>query len=78
MPKIATPALRAAGEGKGRKRRNKPYHAPHFLLRKFPGIFCFVLFCLLFLGLYLQHMAVPRLGFESKLQLPAYTTATAT
>ena len=31
-----------------------------------------------FLGLHLRHMAVPRLGIESELQLPAYTTATAT
>ena len=29
-----------------------------------------------FLGLHLQHMEVPRLGVESELQLPAYTTAT--
>ena len=38
--------------------------------------FCFLLFC--FLGPYLQHMEVPRLGVESELQLSAYTTATAT
>ena len=31
-----------------------------------------------FSGLHLQHMEVPRLGVESELQLPAYTTATAT
>ena len=31
-----------------------------------------------FLGLHLQHMEVPRLGVESELELPAYTTATAT
>ena len=31
-----------------------------------------------FLQLYLQHVQVPRLGVESKLQLPAYTIATAT
>ena len=31
-----------------------------------------------FLGLYLQHTEVPRLGVESKLQLLAYATATAT
>ena len=31
-----------------------------------------------FLGLYLQHMEVPGLGVKSELQLPAYTTATAT
>ena len=29
------------------------------------------------LGLYPWHMEVPRLGVESELQLPAYTTATA-
>ena len=36
--------------------------------------------CLLacFSGPHLQHMAVPRLGVESELQLLAYTTATAT
>ena len=33
---------------------------------------------LFFLGPHLQHMEVPRLGVESELQLPAYTTATAT
>ena len=31
-----------------------------------------------FLGPYPQHMEVPRLGVESELLLPAYTTATAT
>ena len=38
-------------------------------------------FCILFyffLGLYLQHMEVPRLGVESELQLPASATATET
>ena len=30
-----------------------------------------------FLGLHLWYMEVPRLGVESKLQLPAYATATA-
>ena len=38
-------------------------------------------FVCLFVCLFLQphlHMEVPRLGVESKLQLPAYTTATAT
>ena len=28
------------------------------------------------LGLYLQHMEVPRLGVKLELQLPAYTIAT--
>ena len=31
-----------------------------------------------FLGLYPQHMEVPRLGIELELQPPAYATATAT
>ena len=31
-----------------------------------------------FLGQHLQHMEILRLGVESELQLPAYTTATAT
>ena len=38
----------------------------------------FFLSFFLFLGPHLQHMEVPRLGFESKLQLPACATATAT
>ena len=36
------------------------------------------LFIFAFLGLHSQHMEVPRLGVESELQLPAYTTATTT
>ena len=36
------------------------------------------LFLFSFLGQHLQHMEVPGLGVESKLQLPAYTTAEAT
>ena len=39
------------------------------------GFFC--LFVLL-LGPHLWHVEVPRLGGESELQLPAYTTASAT
>ena len=31
-----------------------------------------------FVQLHLQHMGVPRVGVKSELQLPAYTTATAT
>ena len=34
--------------------------------------------CLFFLGPHPWHMEVPRLGVESELHLPAYTTATAT
>ena len=33
---------------------------------------------MLFLGMHLQHMEIPRLGVESELQLPAYSIATAT
>ena len=35
-------------------------------------------FLFVFLGPYLQHMEVPRLGGESELKLLAYTTATVT
>ena len=38
--------------------------------------FFFFFFC--FLGPHLRHMEVPRLGVQLELQLPAYTTATAT
>ena len=40
--------------------------------------FFFPSFSFCFLGLYLQHMEVPRLGVELDLQLPATTTARAT
>ena len=36
------------------------------------------LFIYLFSGPHLQHMEAPRLGVKSELQLPTYTTATAT
>ena len=36
-----------------------------------------VLFCFCFLRLHLQRMDFPRLGVESELPLPAYSTATA-
>ena len=36
------------------------------------------MFSFFFLGLHLWHMEVPRPRVESELQLPAYTTATAT
>ena len=52
---------------------------PSSLLEKFYSKFfgfCCLFFC--FLGLHLWHMEVPRLGVESELQLPVYTTATAT
>ena len=38
----------------------------------------FVVVLVVILGLHPQHMEVPRLGAESELLLPAYTTATAT
>ena len=38
-------------------------------------LFIYLLFC--FLGPYLRHKEVPRLGVESELQLPACTKATA-
>ena len=37
-----------------------------------------IFFLLVFLGPHPWHMEVPRLGVELELQLPAYTTATAT
>ena len=47
------------------------------LYRAYFILFYFILF-FGFLGPHLRHMEVPRLGVESELQLPAYTTATAT
>ena len=41
-------------------------------------LFYFILFYFCFLGPHLKHMQVPRPGVESELQLPTYTTATAT
>ena len=43
-----------------------------------PLFLSFFFFFFVFLGLYLQHMEVPRLGVESELQLPVYTIATGT
>ena len=51
---------------------NKP--CTSFLLAKVSFFF----FLSVFLGLHPQHMEVPRLGVNLELQLPAYTTATAT
>ena len=39
---------------------------------------CFFVFVFVFLGPHPRHMEVPRLGVESELQVPAYTTATIT
>ena len=49
----------------------QPPHSPHLSIWS-------VLFPFFFLGPCLQHMEVPRLGIQSELWLPAYTTATAT
>ena len=46
-------------------------------LQSIPRNLNFILF-FDFLGPHLRYMEVPRLGVESELQLPAYTTATAT
>ena len=43
----------------------------------FKGNFKFPFLGGLFLGPYMRHMEVPRLGVEMELQLPAYTTVTA-
>ena len=37
-----------------------------------------IIFLCVFLGLHPQHMEVPRVGVSLELQMPAYTTATAT
>jgi len=50
--------------------------AAHQDKQTFFFFFFFFVFCL-FLGLHPRHMEVPRLGVESELLLPAYTTATA-
>ena len=47
---------------------------PHLPLGTKRFLSFFLSFC--FLGLHLQHMEAPRLGFELELHLPAYTTAT--
>ena len=65
-----------------KKFQNKVCGSCHCSLGLF-SFFLFFLFFLLFfffcfLGLHTWHMEVPRLGGESELQLPAYTTATAT
>ena len=45
---------------------------------KILSIFSSHFFFFVFLGPHLWHMEVPRLGVESELQLPAFTTATVT
>ena len=48
-----------------------------FLGPFFYSFYLSLFFFLFFILLYLWHMEVPRLGVESELQLPAFTTATA-
>ena len=50
------------------------FEAPEHLL--IDNFIIIIIIC--FLGLHLQHMEIPGLGVESELQLPAYTTDTAT
>ena len=51
----------------------------HILLHEVSNLsFYFISFHVSFLALYLRHMDVPRLEVKSELQLPAYTTTTAT
>ena len=40
-------------------------------------ILLFIYLFIIFLGPYLRHMEVPRLGIESELLLPAYARASA-
>ena len=52
-------------------------HSEAPIIMGFCFVFVFVLF-FVFVGMHLWHMEVPRLGVKLELQLPAYTTATAT
>ena len=62
--------------GKEQKCGGKMNSPSLFELR--PSFFSlFFFFFFVFLGLYLWHMEVPRLGVELEPQLPAYTIATA-
>ena len=53
-------------------------HIVHILAPSITRFFFFFLNRFSFLESHPWHMEVPRLGFKSKLQLPAYTTAAAT
>ena len=57
------------------KKNKKPKHIDISCLDSFRYPLFFFFF---FLGPHLWHMEVPRLGVESELHLPAYTTAIAT
>ena len=67
------PAAKVISQEKWRKKstekKNKVFHASGDIQPLASSFF---------LGLHLRHMEVPRLRVESELQLPAYTTATAT
>ena len=52
--------------------REERDHCILFIGTVLKSIFFFFLFFLVFLGLYMRHMEVPRLGVESELQLLAY------
>ena len=42
------------------------------------GVYLFIYLFLIYLGPYPRHMKLPRLGVESELERPAYTTSIAT
>ena len=50
----------------------------HFIIMGFTQTTSFFFLSFVFLGPHPRHREVPRLGVQSELQLPAYTTATAT
>ena len=54
-----------------------PTNAGFLLGKQCHCSFLALLLFFFFLWLYLLHVEVPRLGFKSELQLPAYATATA-
>ena len=68
---VSFPALTTSAPG------TVPWHLLSLFLYVSVFLFCLFLFLFLFLGPHLQHMEFPRLGIESELQLPAYTTAIA-
>ena len=54
-----------------------PMSLKKYLFKSFVHFTYLFIYLFAFLGLHVWHMEVPRLGVESDLQLPAYTTATA-
>ena len=61
-----------------RSRNTSQDHALKLSLLNLFLFFYFIFLSFVFLGPLPWHMEVPRLGVESELPLPAYTTATAT